>query len=90
MPDEASLREKAREALGSGRLPMTKPSRLFGGPGAERPCALCGEIVPRRETEFEIEFTRRGVGSGFDRYHLHPRCFAAWEFERTKVDSSLS
>jgi hypothetical protein len=23
---------------------------------------------------------------GFDHYHLHIRCFAAWEFERTKLD----
>jgi len=24
------------------------------------------------------------------RYHLHSRCFAAWEFERTKVSHVLS
>jgi len=24
---------------------------------------------------------------GLDRYHLHQRCFAAWEFERIKLGS---
>ena len=86
MPDEVPLREKAREGIRNGRLPTKNPSRTYGGPGAEKPCALCGEIVTRQETEFEIEFSRHGVDLGFDRYHFHPRCFAAWEFERTKVN----
>jgi hypothetical protein len=37
------------------------------------------------EMEFEIEFTRRGLMPYVDTYHLHPRCFAAWEFERGRV-----
>jgi len=75
----------AREALRSGRLPAQKASRTYGGAGADQPCALCGQFVRQAESEFEIEFNRHGVEIGFDRYHLHPRCFAAWEFERTKL-----
>jgi hypothetical protein len=30
----------------------------------------------------EIEFNRHGATPGIDRYHLHPRCYAAWESER--------
>jgi hypothetical protein len=26
---------------------------------------------------------------GSAHYHLHPRCFAAWEFERTKVERTV-
>src|SRR5678816_2376603 len=60
MPDEVSLREKAREAIRSGKLPARKPSRMFGGTGSEKPCALCGDIVPRDQPELEMELTRDG------------------------------
>ena len=85
MPDEPALREKAREAILAGRLPRTKPSRTFGGPGVGAQCALCGERIPNSETEFEIEFNRHGATPGLDRYYLHYHCFAAWEFERTRI-----
>jgi hypothetical protein len=86
MPDEPLLREKAREAIRSGRLPSTRASRIFGGPGSGAPCAVCREPIPRTDTEYELEFNRHGTKPGFDRYYLHYRCFAAWELERAKVD----
>ncbi len=85
MPDESVLREKAREAIRSRKLPIAKPDRTFGGHGTAATCAICGDAVKRDEVEIEIEFNRHGVTPGLDRYHLHQRCFAAWEFERTKV-----
>jgi hypothetical protein len=85
MPDEPSLRAKAREAIRSGRLPTKKPDRMFGGAGTGIPCAVCGESVARSDAEIEIEFNRHGATPGLDQHHLHYRCFAAWEFERTKV-----
>jgi hypothetical protein len=38
--------------------------------------------------EFEIEFARDGAGTaaGLDKFHVHIRCFAAWEFERDKAE----
>ena len=35
--------------------------------------------------EFEIEFARDGDNPGLDKFHVHIRCFAAWEFERPHV-----
>ena len=32
----------------------------------------------------EIEYRRDDATRGLDNYHLHLRCFAAWELERTK------
>jgi hypothetical protein len=32
--------------------------------------------------EFEIQFARDSQEPGLDKYHVHVRCFAAWEFER--------
>jgi hypothetical protein len=30
--------------------------------------------------EFEIQFVRDGDNPGLDKYHVHIRCYAAWEF----------
>jgi hypothetical protein len=39
--------------------------------------------------EFEIQFEQiDGVGPGLDKFHVHVRCFAAWEFERKNVDEA--
>jgi hypothetical protein len=99
MPDE-TLGEKVRAAMSSGRLPSSRPSRMFNGPGAGARCAACGDPVPRSEMEFELEFQRVPVSKGkspiamlkrfnakpeIRRYHLHQRCFTAWEFERIQA-----
>ena len=36
------------------------------------------------QLEFEIQFARAADNPGLDKYHVHIRCFAAWEFERNK------
>jgi hypothetical protein len=90
VPDELNLRGKAREAIRSGRLPTEAPNRTFGGNGSGQLCLVCGDAVRPDQVEFEIEYNRHGVEPGLDRYHLHPRCFAAWEFERTKGDGTPS
>ena len=82
MPDDVILRANAREAIQSGTLPATKPSRTWGGPGSRTPCALCREPVRPSQMEMEIEYRRDGATRGLDNYHLHLRCFAAWECER--------
>jgi len=88
VPDEP-LREQAREAIRAGKLPTRSYDRISGGPGSEQPCAVCGKTLPRAETEIELEFFNpHGATSGIDQFHFHHRCYAAWEFERTKVGQS--
>ena len=82
MSDDSTLREKARELLRSGRLPDRQPDRMWGGTAAHADCAICGASLRRDEVAFEIEFANNGDGSDADRYHLHTRCFAAWDLER--------
>lgn len=84
MPDEPHLREQAREAIQSGKLPSRAPDRMWGGPGVGADCAVCGLPVTREQLEFEIEFARNGDNPGLDQFHVHLRCFAAWELERNK------
>ena len=88
MPDEPPLREQAREAIRTGKLPTRSYDRIFGGPGSEQPCAVCGKTLPRTEMEVELEFNCHGAIPGTDQFHLHQRCYAAWKFERTKIDGA--
>jgi hypothetical protein len=82
MSDESMLREKARQVVRDGKLPACRPTRTWGGPGVDAPCAVCGKPVGHDEMEFEIQFARDDGQPGLDKYHVHIRCFAAWEFER--------
>jgi hypothetical protein len=85
MPDKPLLREKDQEAICNGRLRAGRPDRAtWKGTGSGAACALCGETVSPDKMWMEIEFTQRGL----DRYFLHPRCFSAWELERTKIDGA--
>ena len=60
------------------------PDRTWGGPGVGASCAVCEVPVTKTELEFEIQFAHYDPTPGLDKFHLHVRCFAAWEFERTK------
>jgi hypothetical protein len=84
MPDEPRLREQAREAVKNGKLPARAPDRTWGGPGVGAACTVCERPVTKDEMEFEIEFEHDGSQPGLDKFHVHIRCFAAWEFERNK------
>jgi hypothetical protein len=86
MSDECPLREKAREVIKAGTLPNRSPDRTWGGPGVGADCIVCRAPVTRDEVEFEIEFARDGDNPGLDKYHVHIRCFAAWESERHNLD----
>jgi hypothetical protein len=86
MPDEARLREQAKAAIRSGKLPARAPDRTWGGPGVGAECSVCGKPVSKEELEFEIQFARDGDNPGLDKFHVHIRCFAAWEFERSKAE----
>jgi hypothetical protein len=82
--DEQAVRAKVREVLQAGKLPNRKPDRTWGGPGVGAPCSVCDLPATRDQLEFEIEFARDGDNPGRDKYHVHVRCFAAWEFERRR------
>ena len=84
MPDEVRLREQARAAIQSGKLPSRNPDRTWGGPGVGAMCAVCEKPVTKEDMEFEIQFARDGDNPGLDKFHVHIRCYAAWEFERNK------
>jgi len=82
MANESVLRGDAREALRLGKLPCEPPDRVWGGHGIGAVCVVCRRPVTGDQIEVAIEFARNSSVPGLDMYHLHLRCFAAWEFER--------
>jgi hypothetical protein len=86
--DEDTLRDKARAVIRSGKLPRRRPDRTSGGPGVGAECAVCRLPVAQDELEFEIQFARDGDNPDLDKFHVHVRCFSAWEFERRSSATS--
>jgi len=82
MPDESHLREHARVAIRNRKIPSRQPDRTWGGPGVGATCSVCDLPIGKDQLEFEIQFAHDGPAPGLDKYHVHVRCFAAWEFER--------
>jgi hypothetical protein len=78
---ERSLREHVHEAIRTGMLPHRRPDRMWGGPGAGATCTLCGVPVRRDELELELEFVQDDDYAEPAKYHVHLRCFTAWEIE---------
>lgn len=89
MGDETVLRTRAREAMKRGTLPQDPPERMWGGPGSGASCDVCARPTGQDEVEFELEFASAG-GTGTTNYHVHARCFAAWELERRNGHSNGS
>jgi hypothetical protein len=59
---------------------------MFCNPGVEETCAACGDLMTHDELTFELVFQLWSKWQPeVRRYHLHPRCFTAWDFERFEV-----
>ena len=81
MPEvERRLRDKAREKLSNGTLPLVKPDRTWGGPGSGLECSVCELHVTNEQIELEVQFVRARGRPLVLNFHL--ACFSAWELER--------
>lgn len=81
--DDALVRERVREFLVAGRLPVTDPVKLWAGPSMGKPCNVCGETI-RTATEYELDFVPTLT------LLLHPRCYAIWNEERRRGTGSAA
>lgn len=85
MSDEQLLRRLAREAIAAERVPAERPKGTWGGNGTGALCDICGLPIPEDEIGFEVEFSQEAARAR-NCFHLHSRCFAAWEFERHALE----
>lgn len=75
--DDTPLRTVARAKIADGTLPRHDPVRTWAGPGIGQPCAVCGQPIPRSDTEYELQFANDTATLRF-----HRRCQAAWDAAR--------
>jgi hypothetical protein len=76
------LSEKVWSALQAGKIPNRTPDRTSRGPEVGAKCPIC-DLPFTVEDLVEVQFAHEG-DTGVESYHLHLRCYAAWEFERRK------
>jgi len=63
---------------------------MWGGPGTGAECAVCGEVLGPGDVGFDVEFADGTAEANVKQnYHLHVRCFAAWELERERTEQPL-
>jgi hypothetical protein len=83
MDDESSLRRKARAKIDRAEIPPRSPMRLWGGPPSSATCAICDHRLPRSELAVTLLFEPLTADVRGEVHHLHLRCLAAWELERS-------
>jgi hypothetical protein len=81
---EASLRDLVKSQLSDGRLPRASPRRVYGGLGIGALCTICGRPVGTNENELQLQFIEGTDSPRIVMLHLHTRCYAAWELERSE------
>jgi hypothetical protein len=82
--EHALLRERTRDRLRRGVLPMEAPSRSFAGPATGKVCACCDRPILAPEPEFELEFARPDA-LGRKTLWMHTACDAIWYSERIRI-----
>jgi hypothetical protein len=55
--------------------------------GSARRASSVTSRSPATKWSTEVQFVLDGAIPGLDKFPLHLRCFAAWEVERTEIDS---
>jgi len=73
------LRQHARHAIETGRLPAVRPARTWAGKGTGASCLLCALAISADDVELELEFIETTTASRCCR--VHSQCFTAWDLE---------
>jgi hypothetical protein len=71
-------------AVRDGTIPNRQPDGSWARPGGDASCSVCGLPITIVQMEFVLRFDRDGDKSEADEFHIHIRCFAAWELEQKR------
>jgi hypothetical protein len=83
MDSDAHLKNLAREAIESGRVPDVRPDRLWGSSGDGSECPICFECIASQDVGFELDFPLPASDEPPRASRLvHARCFKAWDIVR--------
>ena len=81
MEHDDPLRQRARHAIETGRLPARRPVRSWAGKGSGASCLLCAREITPDDVELELEFVDASPHNAPLSCRVHSKCFAAWELE---------
>lgn len=73
---DGTLRRQVRQRMEEGRLSPEAPRETLAGPGSNRACAVCDQVIGPEELEYETEIGPANV------QHFHFDCYVAWFKER--------
>lgn len=83
MVSDSDLKDLAREAIESDRVPRVRPERLWGSSGDGSDCPICCQPIAPQDVGFELDFPR---SSSLELRRasclVHARCFKAWDAVR--------
>jgi len=71
---ETALRQRIRQLIENGRLPVIVPAQLNAGYGSGSICAACGEPITRSQVEYEVEDSASDT-----RLRFHVSCHLVWQ-----------
>jgi hypothetical protein len=78
MPLSPEQRQQILQAIDSGRLRPDQPLKMYAGYGEGRECAGCGEVIDRKQVEWEATY------EDGQSYRLHLGCAGLWEADRRR------
>jgi hypothetical protein len=73
---DTNLDNSVKEAIESGRFPLCRPNRQWGGRGGGAQCSICRGRIGADALELELEFDASGAVTS---HHVHVACYGAWE-----------
>ena len=72
--DGPALRQLIKQKLDDGTLPLTRPEKLYAGPGSGETCKACGDPIYPLQIEYEFDYAgERQI------LRLHLECAGLWE-----------
>jgi hypothetical protein len=67
------LLQSAAAMVNRGALPREDTGRILAGPGENRRCSLCAEVIGSAEVEYEM------TAGNASSYLFHIPCYFAWK-----------
>jgi len=80
---EQELRLLARDRIQKTRLPRAVPTRMWGGKGEGRLCALCDQPITSGHSELEVE----RIDGGSESLFFHVLCQSLWQVECVREET---
>lgn len=70
----SEIQKRVRELIRSHQLGCESSPQIWAGTDGKKPCAACGQPIPKGTVEYEAVLGKRAL-------HFHLECYAVWREE---------